>query len=78
MGGEFVQGRLAFWIFVATSVPAIYTYVVQQLLVSQGRMWEQLGYYLLQSIPLAVGYFFIVRAHGALGYAVWTAIVSAC
>ncbi len=75
-GGEFIQGRLAFSIFVATSVPAIYTYVVLQLLVSQGRMWEQLGYYLLQSIPLAIGYFFFVRAHGALGYAVWTAIVS--
>jgi O-antigen/teichoic acid export membrane protein len=75
-GGDFTGHRLAFWLFVATTVPAIYIQVAQQVLVSHGKMWEQLAYAVFQFTPLALGYYFIVRTHGALGLALWTGVVS--
>jgi len=74
-GTEFADGRLAFWLTVATSVPAIFGNVFLQYLVSQGRLWEQLAYYLAQAVPLAIGYAVIVPSHGAVGFAAWTGIV---
>ncbi len=75
-GGAFVAGAVPFWIIIATTVPTIYGNVAMQLLVGQGRMWEQVGYYLLQSVPLALGYYFFTPLYGVMGYAIWTAVMS--
>ncbi len=74
-GPEFVSGRLAFWTMVATTAPAVWTNVYQQYLVSTGRMWLQLAFYLLQSLVLVAGYSLLVERHGALGFALWTGFV---
>ena len=74
-GTAFVDGRLVFWAMVATTVPMVFANVYFQYLVSQGRMWEQFGFYALQAVPLIIGYLFFVERYGAIGFAAWTGIV---
>lgn len=74
-GTGFAEGRLAFLLLVATAIPHIYANVFLQYLVSQGRLWEQLGYYVAHAIPLTFGYFMLVPSRGAEAFATWTMVV---
>ena len=74
-GRDFVDGRAAFWLMAATAVPSVHANIYFQLLVSQGRLWRQLGYHVAQSLALLVGYAVLIPRHGALGLAMWTLVV---
>jgi O-antigen/teichoic acid export membrane protein len=75
-GSEFRQGWPVFVVLVATAIPAAYANVLLQYLVSQGRMWRQLAYYLLSSAGLLVAYRLAIGAWGPLGFAAATLAVA--
>jgi len=75
-GSDFSAGRMVFWLSVLAALPAVYIAVMQQILVTRGQMWGQLIYYLLNYLPLLVGYVIFVPRFGAVGFAVVTLLVN--
>lgn len=75
-GKGFGEGRLMFWLMVASAVPMSSMNVLLQYLVSQGRMWLQLLQYCVTSAVLLISYEVSIAAWGAVGFAAATLVVS--
>jgi O-antigen/teichoic acid export membrane protein len=75
-GTGFEAGRVVFWLSVLAAIPAVYTTVMLQILVTRSMMWGQLVYYMINYIPLLIGYILFVPRFGATGFAVVTLAVN--
>lgn len=75
-GANFGEGWPVFVLLVATAVPSAYAIVLQQYMVSQGRMWQQLAYYLASSTVLFVAYRVAIAGWGGIGFATATLAVA--
>lgn len=71
-GDEFQSGQLPFTLVVTTSLPGVYIVVLQNLFVSQGRMFEVLMQTIVQGAMQIVVYWVVVPRYGVSGFAAAT------
>jgi O-antigen/teichoic acid export membrane protein len=75
-GEGFENGRLPFALVLVTTLPAAYVVVMQNFLISQGRVLAVLGQTSLQSAMQIVAYLIVVPLYGVAGFAVATLVVT--
>jgi len=68
-GSEFVQGRLAFCLIGASTIPTVVANVYLHELVGAARMWRQLWLHGPSTVALCVAFVWLVPEYQAAGYA---------